>query len=237
MVGVGDPSSPADGSDAMRALETAASPHALGIGQKPSWGTIMTSFTTPGADERQSFIARSVQDHWALFVIEGVVLIVLGMLAIAIPPLATLAVTIMLGWVFLISGIVGLVTTFMARHAPGFWWSLLSAIIGILAGGVLLLWPISGSVSLTLVLIAFFLVEGVATILYAIEHRRALSGRSGWLVASGILDLILAGIVIAGLPGAAFWAPGLLVGINMVFGGWALVALGLHAHRARAQHA
>jgi uncharacterized membrane protein HdeD (DUF308 family) len=176
-----------------------------------------------------------VQDHWVLFLVEGVLLIALGMIAIAIPPLATLAVTILLGWVFLISGIVGLITSIMARHAPGFWWSILSAIVGILAGLVLLAWPVSGSVSLTLVLIAFFLIEGVITIMYAIEHRRALSGRWGWLVASGILDLVLAGIVIAGLPGTALWAPGLLVGINMVFGGWALVAMGLHARRARAQ--
>jgi uncharacterized membrane protein HdeD (DUF308 family) len=192
----------------------------------------MASSTTREAD-RQSFFARSVRDHWVLFVVEGVVLIVLGMIAIAIPPLATLAVTILLGWLFLISGIVGLITSIMARHAPGFWWSILSAIVGILAGLVLLAWPVSGSVSLTLVLIAFFLIEGVATIMYAIEHRRGLSGRWGWLVASGILDLILAGIVIAGLPGTALWAPGLLVGINMVFGGCALVAMGLHARRER----
>jgi uncharacterized membrane protein HdeD (DUF308 family) len=170
-----------------------------------------------------------------LFVVEGVLLIVLGMIAIAIPPLATLAVTILLGWVFLISGVVGLITSIMARHAPGFWWSILSAIVGILAGAVLLAMPVSGSISLTLVLIAFFLIEGVATIMYAIEHRRALSGRWGWLVVSGILDLILAGIVIVGLPGTALWAPGLLVGINMVFGGCALVAIGLHARNAGAQ--
>ena len=191
----------------------------------------MTNSMTQEAD--QSSFARSVRDHWVLFVVEGAVLIVLGMIAIAIPPLATLAVTILLGWVFLISGILGLVTSIMARHAPGFWWSILSAIVGILAGLVLLAWPVSGSVSLTLVLIAFFLIEGVATIMYAIEHRRALSGRSSWLVVSGILDLILAGIVFEGLPGAALWAPGLLVGINMVFGGWALVAMGLHGRRER----
>jgi uncharacterized membrane protein HdeD (DUF308 family) len=195
----------------------------------------MTSYTTQKAG--QSSFERSVRDHWVLFVVEGVLLIVLGMIAIAIPPLATLAVTILLGWVFLISGVVGLITSIMARHAPGFWWSILSAIVGILAGLVLLAWPVSGSVSLTLVLIAFFLIEGVATIMYAIEHRRALSGRWGWLVASGILDLILAGIVFAGLPGTALWAPGLLVGINMVFGGSALIAMALHARELGPQAA
>jgi uncharacterized membrane protein HdeD (DUF308 family) len=72
---------------------------------------------------------------------------------------------------------VGLFTTFWARHAPGFWWSLLSATLAIGAGLVLLAWPVGGAVSLTLVLIVFFLIEGIASIMYALEHRRQLSGR------------------------------------------------------------
>ena len=83
--------------------------------------------------------------------------------------------------------------------------------------------------SLTLVLIVFFVVEGAATIMYALEHRRELSGRWEWMLVSGIIDLVLAGIIFAGLPGTAEWALGLLVGINMVFGGMALVAIALHA--------
>ena len=89
-------------------------------------------------------VAQSIRDHWVLFLVEGIVLVVLGVLAIVVPPIATLAVTILIGWLFLISGIVGLVTTFMARHAPGFWWSLLSAVLAIAAGVVLLVWPLSG---------------------------------------------------------------------------------------------
>jgi len=131
--------------------------------------------------------------------------------------------------VFLISGVVGLFTTFWARHVPGFWWSLISAIIGIAAGVVLLLWPITGTLSLTLVLIAFFVVEGIVSIMYAIEHRNQLTGRWGWMLVSGIIDLILAGIIFAGLPGTAVWALGLLVGINMLFGGEALIAMALAA--------
>ena len=145
------------------------------------------------------------------------------------PPIATLAFTIIIGWMFLVSGVVGLITTFWARHAPGFWWSLVSALIAIAAGVVLLLWPITGTLSLTLVLIAFFVVEGIASIMYAIEHRNQLTGRWGWMLVSGIIDLILAGIIFAGLPGTAAWALGLLVGINMVFGGAALIAMALAA--------
>jgi uncharacterized membrane protein HdeD (DUF308 family) len=181
------------------------------------------------ANQLQRALAQSIREHWVLFLIEGIVLVVLGLLAIIIPPIATIAVTIFLGWLFLISGVVGLVTTFWARHAPGFWWSLLSAVLAIAAGIVLLAWPISGAVSLTLLLIVFFTIEGVLSIMYALEHKKELSGRWGWMLTSGIIDLVLAAIILAGLPGTAAWALGLLVGINMLFGGTAMIAMAMHA--------
>ncbi len=174
-------------------------------------------------------VASAIHEHWVMFLIEGIILVILGIIAIVLPPIATIAFTIIIGWIFLVSGILGLITTFWARQAPGFWWALISAIIAIAAGVVLLLWPISGAVSLTLVLIAFFVVEGIASILYAIEHRNQLSGRWGWMLVSGIIDLILAAIIFSGLPGTAVWALGLLVGINMVFGGVALIGMAMAA--------
>lgn len=174
-------------------------------------------------------VASAIHEHWVMFLIEGIILVILGIIAIVLPPIATIAFTIIIGWIFLVSGVLGLITTFWARQAPGFWWALISAIIAIAAGVVLLLWPISGALSLTLVLIAFFVVEGIASILYAIEHRNQLTGRWGWMLASGIIDLILAAIIFSGLPGTAVWALGLLVGINMVFGGTALIGMALAA--------
>jgi uncharacterized membrane protein HdeD (DUF308 family) len=180
-------------------------------------------------NQLQRALTQSIREHWVLFLIEGIVLVVLGILAMIVPVIATIAVTIFLGWLFLISGIVGLVTTFWVRHAPGFWWSLLSAVLAVAAGLVLLAWPVSGAVSLTLLLIVFFTIEGVLTILYALEHKKELSGRWGWMLVSGVIDLILAAIILAGLPGTAAWALGLLVGINMLFGGAAMIAMALHA--------
>ena len=185
--------------------------------------------TNPGGIDLRQALSRTLHEHWLLFLIEGIVLVVLGMLAIVVPVVATIAVAILIGWLFLISGVVGLVTTFMARHAPGFWWSLVSAVLGIAAGIVLLGWPISGAVSLTLLLIVFFVIEGVASIMYALEHKKELTGRWAWMLVSGIIDLILAGIIMAGLPGTAAWALGLLVGINMLFGGTSMIAMALHA--------
>lgn len=175
---------------------------------------------------------RALRAHWKLFLAEGIVLVVLGLVAVAIPPIASVAVTILIGWVFLLSGAVGLYTTFAMRGAPGFVWALVSALLGIAAGLVLLVWPLSGVLSLTLVLIAFFAIEGIASILYAMQHKRELSGNWGLMLASGVVDLILAVIILAGLPGTAAWAIGLLVGINMVMGGAALIAMAMHARRA-----
>ena len=175
----------------------------------------------------------SLREHWKMFLVEGIVLLVLGLLAVALPMLATIGFTIVLGWLFLFSGVIGLATTFMMRGAPGFWWALISALIGIGAGLVLLISPASGAVSLTLVLIAFFVVEGVATIMYAMEHRAQLSDRWGWMMFSGVVDLVLAVMILAGLPSSATWAIGLLVGINMIFGGAAMIGMALAAKNGK----
>jgi uncharacterized membrane protein HdeD (DUF308 family) len=187
------------------------------------------STNQPNIANVQRAVNQALHDHWMLYLVEGVVLLVLGTIAIIIPPLATLAATILFGWLFLISGMVGLVTSFMMRAAPGFWWSLISAALGVLVGGWLLARPVSGAVSLTIVLVAFFVIEGVASIMFALDHKRELSGRWGWMLMSGIVDLVLGAMILAGLPSTAAWAIGVLVGINMVFGGTALIAMALHA--------
>ncbi|HJY18674.1 MAG TPA: HdeD family acid-resistance protein [Xanthobacteraceae bacterium] len=189
----------------------------------------MTLHQPTTSDELRRDVASAIHAHWGLFLFEGIVLVLLGFVAIVVPVVATLAITLVIGWLFLISGGVGLVTTFWMRNAPGFWWALLSAVIALAAGVILILWPISGVLSLTLVLIAFFAVEGIATLMYAFEHKAQLSGRWGWMLASGVVDLILAGIIFAGLPGTAAWALGLLVGINMLFGGTAMIGMALAA--------
>jgi uncharacterized membrane protein HdeD (DUF308 family) len=194
----------------------------------------MTLNQPTGTEDFRREVASAIHAHWGLFLFEGVVLVLLGFAAIVVPVVATLAFTLLIGWLFLISGGVGLVTTFWMRNAPGFWWALLSAAIALAAGIILILWPISGVLSLTLVLIAFFVVEGIATLMYAFEHKAQLSGRWGWMMASGIVDLILAGIIFAGLPGTAAWALGLLVGINMLFGGTAMIGMALAARNSAA---
>jgi uncharacterized membrane protein HdeD (DUF308 family) len=180
----------------------------------------------------QSEMRAAVRQHWKAFLFEGILLAILGLAAMILPPLAGLAVTIFLGWMLLISGVAGLAMTFWARQMPGFWWSLISAALAVLAGIVLLARPVQGTLTLTIVVGAYFLAEGVATIMYALEHRRELSERWSWLLFAGLLDILIAAMIIAGLPGSAEWAIGLLVGINLLFGGASLIGMALAARNA-----
>src|SRR6476620_11000957 len=109
---------------------------------------------------------------------------------------------------------------------------LVSAALAIAAGIILLARPVQGTLTLTIVVGAYFLAEGIATIMYALEHRRELSQRWSWLLVAGLMDILIALIIVAGLPGSAEWAIGLLVGINLVLGGASLVGMALAARNS-----
>ena len=108
----------------------------------------------------------------------------------------------------------------------------LSPLLAVFAGIILLARPVQGVLTLTIVVGAYFLAEGVATIMYALEHRRELLERWSWLLVAGIMDLLIAALIITGLPGSAEWAIGLLVGINLLFGGATLIGVALAARNA-----
>jgi len=146
-----------------------------------------------------------------LFLAEGIILTVLGFAAMLLPFFAGLAATIVVGWLLLVAGFVGLLFTIQAKGAPGFGWSLLSALVAIVAGALLLWNPLRGLVTLIYVLVAFFIFDGVFIILLALSHRRERSRRWEWMPVNGIIDLILAGMVISGMPGTLVWALGLIV--------------------------
>jgi len=182
----------------------------------------------PNPGDIQLQFKRAVRDHWVLFLIQGVVMAILGLFAVAAPVIATLAVDIYAGWLFLISGIVGIITLFTRQqNISSFLWTLVAAALA-LAVGVLLIWrPAAGVLSLTLLLIGFFIAEGVVQILAAFKYRSAVGNAWTWMLFSGIVDLVLAAIILMGWPGTATWTLGLLVGINLFMSGLALVMTSL----------
>ena len=188
----------------------------------------MSNQALPGVDGIQRRLAAAIHAHWKLFLAEGILMMVLGLLAIAVPEVATLAITILIGWLFFVGGIFRTISVLQHRAMPGFAWSLLIAVLAILLGLILIVRPIAGVLTLTIWLIAFFIIEGIAAIFLAIEHRRHLPSW-GWVLLSGLVDLLLAYLIWDGWPSSAGWAIGLLVGINMVFVGLSLVMTALAA--------
>jgi uncharacterized membrane protein HdeD (DUF308 family) len=173
-------------------------------------------------------MAATIHAHWKLVLAQGIVMMVLGFLAVAEPNVATIAVGIFVGWLFFIGGIFRALSVWQSRGMPGFAWSLLTAVLAIVLGLILILRPLAGVLTLTMVLIAFFILEGVTAIVLAVQHREHLRSW-GWVLFSGIVDLLLAYLIWAGWPSSADWAIGLLVGVNMLFFGLSLVMTALAA--------
>ena len=173
-------------------------------------------------------VAAAIHAHWRLVLAQGIVMIVFGLLAIAMPNIATLAVEIFVGWLLLIGGIFRAVSVWHARRMPGFGWSMLSALLAVLLGLILIARPLAGVLTLTMVLVAFFILEGITAIVIAVQHRDHLTSW-GWVLLNGLIDLFLAYLIWQGWPSSAGWAIGLLVGINMVFLGLSLLMTALAA--------
>jgi len=177
----------------------------------------------PNLNELQRAVRDTLHAHWAMFLSQGVIMVILGAVAFPAPTLATIAVDIFVGWLFLISGVVGLAALFSVRGVPALIWTLISAVLSVVVGALLIWKPVQGAFSLTLVLTTFFIVEGIFHIVASLTYRNVMPGSWGWMLASGVADLALAAIIIAGSPLSAGLVLGLLVGVNLITSGLALV--------------
>lgn len=176
--------------------------------------------------------ADALRKYSTWFVVYGIVMIVLGGLAILAPGIATLAVELMVGWLLLFGGAFGLVAAISAgRAAPGFWWNLLTALVCTVAGLTLLTRPGAGVITLTIIFTAYLLASGIGHIMLAIGYRSDIPNAWVWMLISGIIDIVLALIIMSGLPGTAAWVLGLFVGINLLMTGVAIVMAALAVRR------
>ena len=186
----------------------------------------MTS-TSPHVTSMPSAVRDALRAHWKLFLFQGVVMIILGVIAVAMPAAATVAIDIYVGWLFLLSGIVGLVAMFSAGNLSTLLWTLVTALLSVVVGVMLIWQPVAGAFSLTLVLTAFFIAEGIFQTVSSFSYRDVIPGSWGWLLASGISDLLLAGIIIWAWPTSAQWVLGLVVGVNLATSGAAVVMMAI----------
>jgi len=173
---------------------------------------------------------RQIADNWGWFLALGVLLIVVGVAAIAFPLLSTIATKIALGWIFLIAGALIVAHAFPIRQWQGVLLSLLIGALYLVAGAWLAFTPFAGVVALTILLAALFLAEGVLEVIMAVRVRPHEGW--GWLLLSGLVAIAVGVLIAAELPSSAAWAIGLLTGINLLSSGVSFVALALAGRRA-----
>ena len=182
----------------------------------------MSDVTTAGATHSM----RDLRAHWKMLLLRGILFMAIGVVAVALPFAATLAAELMLGWLFVIAGIVRFLALLGARRMPGFGQSLFLDIVMVGLGLVLLYHPLGGELTLAM-LVAAFLVFEAFTDFYVALHFHLHGSKSLFLILSGISGLVIAGFIAISWPVAATWAIGLLLGVNLVFRGAILVSAAL----------
>jgi uncharacterized membrane protein HdeD (DUF308 family) len=161
----------------------------------------------------------------------SILLILAGFAAILLPPIMGLGVTLFLGWLLILSGVTHLVFAWKAHSAGAVLWEILVGLVYLFAGGYLILHPLAGLLSLTLILAVYLFVEGIFEIILAFQVVR--SGKA-WMILDGVITLILAFMIWRTWPVSTVWAIGTLVGISMLFSGISRLMFSLNARRTLA---
>ncbi len=165
----------------------------------------------------------------------GVLLILIGLLALMAPLIAAFAVTVLLGWLLLLGGLAHLIVSWHLRRAGGFVWELLIGLAYIVIGIFLLAHPVAGLVALTAFLGCYLFIKGIFELIMWFQLRRLHGG--GWVLFDAIVSLLLSALIWLHLPNSATWVIGTLVGFGILFSGISRLVLGLHAKRITAAFA
>lgn len=175
---------------------------------------------------------ETVKRYSLWYLIQGVLLVVAGILALVYPFIASVAVVILLAWILILSGVLQGIGLIGASNVPHYWLQLISAVLAILIGVLLLNSPDSGLLIMTVLLIVYFMVEGIAKVIFALTIRPFPNW--GWVLGSGLVGILLALILWANMPLTADWVLGLMLGILLVCEGAALTYLAWHVRSAPA---
>ena len=166
----------------------------------------------------------ALRGNWFWFVLLGISLVVLGMIAISSVVVASLAVAVAIGILLIMSGVAETIGAFWCHRWSGFFPHLLAGVLAIVVGVLFLRAPVAELLALTLLVAALLMVSGIFSIIAALRYRY-----DGWIwpLLSGVINLILGIMIWMEWPQSALWVIGLFVGISMVFRGVNWIALGL----------
>jgi uncharacterized membrane protein HdeD (DUF308 family) len=166
---------------------------------------------------------NAVKRYSLWYLVEGLLLIAAGVLAIVYPIFSSTAVIVLLGWLLVISGLVQALSLISARHVPHFWLQLISICLAMLIGFLFLRDPEQGLATITLLLIVFFMMEGISKVVFALTIRPFPNW--GWVLASGMVGIVLSGVLWTYLPVTSVWFLGFLLGMNLISVGSAIAYL------------
>jgi uncharacterized membrane protein HdeD (DUF308 family) len=181
--------------------------------------------TSEVIEQNLQLTSREIHKHRGWFTFLGGLMILLGLGAFLFPFAATLAGTLSLGVLLLIAGLFGIIHAFRVRAWKGFWPGLLTSLLTLIIGLLLLVFPLSGAMTVTLLITAMFLVSGTFRTILAFQLKP--HDAWGWILFSGILALLLGVLVITQLPEAALWLLGILIGVDFLVSGWWFITLAL----------
>src|SRR5580658_2706257 len=180
----------------------------------------------------QNTPVEAVRQSSTLSILWGVLLIIFGMVAICSPLLAAVAVNVAIAWLIALAGVVHVMLAFRAHGAGSMIWKLLVGIAYFFFGAYLIMHPLLGVASLTLILASLFLIEGILNIILFFKMRSL--GGSSWVLVDGIITLLLGLMIYGQWPSSSAWAIGILVGVSMIISGVTRVMLSLAVRKTAA---
>ena len=174
---------------------------------------------------------ETVKRYSLWYLIQGVLLVVAGVLALIYPFIASVAIVFLLAWILIVSGVLQGIGLIGASNVPHYWLQLISAVLAILIGVLLLRAPDSGLLIMTVLLIVYFMVEGIAKIIFALSIRPFPNW--GWVLGSGLVGILLSLVLWANMPLTSEWVLGLMLGILLICEGAALTYLAWRVRTAK----
>ena len=182
------------------------------------------------AEAMREAMRETVKEHSLWYLVQGGLMVAAGVFALLYPAISSVAVVLVLGWLLIISGLVQGIGLIGARHVPHFWLQLISVALCVVVGLLLVRNPGGGLLTLTLLLIVYFFVEGVSKMIFALTIKPFPNW--GWVLASGLIGVLLAIVLLNSMPVTAAWLIGLLLGIQLISEGAALGYLAWQVRRS-----
>ncbi len=165
-------------------------------------------------------ITQQVSEHRRWYIFQGIVFVVAGLLAIILPAATAIGFGLVIGALLLVSGFIQAIASFGSKLH---WWSLVSAFLSLIVGVLMIFNPVAGTVAVATILAVFLVLEGITELFLAYQLRPVKNW--GWLLLSGLASLVLAYIVFAGWPSTSLVVLGIIIGINLLLYGVALLAI------------